>query len=436
MTTVAKLSKFISVKHGFAFKGEYFQDEETVDVLVTPGNFAIGGGFQHGKYKFYAGPVPEDYVLSTGDLVLTMTDLSKEGDTLGYPALVPKSTRFRFLHNQRIGLVEFKGDGELDKEYLYYRLCASDYRNFILGGATGSTVRHTSPGRICNFEVDIPHIAVQREIASVLSMLDAKIKANEETTRRLELLTRAIFRAWFVDFEPVQSKFEGAKSFPLMTQAAFDSLPVHFLESEAGLIPEGWEIKALSEVCVLVSGGTPKRTEESYWNGEVPWYSVRDVPDEGAVWFVSTSETITEEGVLNSSAKIVPKGCTVISARGTVGKLAIAGMPTTFNQSCYGLLPKDGSSFCYLYLLMKSVVGDIQQRAHGSVFDTITRATFDGVSIVSPKEDMVTAFESMVSPFFDLILAAVVESKKLAEIRDYLLPKLIRGSVRMEATDG
>ncbi len=100
------LGDYFSVKHGFAFKGEYFTEEPTPDVLVTPGNFAIGGGFQDDKLKYYAGPVPDEYVLHAGDLVVTMTDLSKAGDTLGYPALIPDSPGRRYLHNQRIGLIE------------------------------------------------------------------------------------------------------------------------------------------------------------------------------------------------------------------------------------------------------------------------------------------------------------------------------------------
>ena len=120
------LGRYINVKHGFAFKGEYFTDKVTSDVLVTPGNFSIGGGFQSDKLKYYAGPVPEEYVLRSGDLIITMTDLSKEGDTLGYPALVPESSERRYLHNQRIGLVEIKDTGKTDKRFLFYRLCSDD----------------------------------------------------------------------------------------------------------------------------------------------------------------------------------------------------------------------------------------------------------------------------------------------------------------------
>ena len=108
----------------------------------------------------------------------------------------------------------------------------------------------------------------------------------------------------------------------------------------------------------------------------------------------------------------------------------------TFNQSCYGLLPGDGSSFGYLHLLMQTTVADLRQRTHGSVFDTITRATFDGLMVVEPQAGVVLAFEPVVAPLFDVLLASLQESSKLAEMRDYLLPKLLSGQVRVEVANG
>ncbi|MGH2397692.1 MAG: restriction endonuclease subunit S, partial [bacterium] len=275
----------------------------------------------------------------------------------------------------------------------------------------------------------------QRAIAGVLGALDDKIEQNRKTARALERLARAIFRAWFVDFEPVKAKAAGATSFPSMPKPVFDALPTRFVDSEIGPVPEGWEVKPLSSICILVSGGTPKRSEPSYWGGDVSWYSVKDAGD-GEVWVINTGERITKDGLANSAARIVQKGCTIISARGTVGKLAMAGMDMAFNQSCYGLLPSDGVSFSYLYLLMQTAVADLSQRTHGSVFDTITRATFDGLIVVSPRSDVVSSFEVVVAPLFDALLASLHESAKLAELRDYLLPSLLSGSVRVEAANG
>ncbi len=158
---------------------------------------------------------------------------------------------------------------------------------------------------------------------------------------------------------------------------------------------------------------------------------MKDAPPDGAVWVYDTDERITQAGLNNSAAQLVPKGCIIISARGTVGKLAMVGQPMAFNQSCYGLLPADKSSFSYLYLLMRETVGDLQQRTHGSVFDTITRTTFDSLSVVVPLGVIIDQFEATVSPVFDLLLTLLRESAKLARMRDYLLPKLLSGEVRV-----
>jgi type I restriction enzyme, S subunit len=146
-----KLGEFVTIEHGFAFKGEFFSDEPPGDILVTPGNFRVGGGFKNDKPKYYRGSVPENYVLSPGDLIVTMTDLSKEGDTLGYPAIVPDVPGVRFLHNQRIGKVLRRPSADIDFKFLFYRLCARDYRHEVLASATGTTVKHTSPARITAF---------------------------------------------------------------------------------------------------------------------------------------------------------------------------------------------------------------------------------------------------------------------------------------------
>lgn len=150
-----KLGDLIDVKHGFAFKGEFFSDEPTEDILLTPGNFKIGGGFKTDKFKYYKGDYPKSYVLKEGDILITMTDLSKAGDTLGYSAKIPKHNEVNYLHNQRLGLVQFKSD-DIDPDFLYWVLRTQPYQYYIVGSATGSTVKHTSPTRICSYEFQVP----------------------------------------------------------------------------------------------------------------------------------------------------------------------------------------------------------------------------------------------------------------------------------------
>jgi hypothetical protein len=136
-----RLGSLVEIKHGFAFKGEFFSDEPTAFQLTTPGNFAIGGGFQAGKGKFYSGSVPNDFVLKTGNLLVTMTDLSKAADTLGYAAELPETPGTTWLHNQRVGLVTIKQGVVASMSFLHYLMRSPDYRHWVVSTATGSTVK-------------------------------------------------------------------------------------------------------------------------------------------------------------------------------------------------------------------------------------------------------------------------------------------------------
>ncbi|MFY7852213.1 MAG: restriction endonuclease subunit S, partial [Brevundimonas sp.] len=160
----------MAIKHGYAFKGEHFRDVPPGDILLTPGNFAIGGGFQLGKVKYYGGPPAPGYVLVPGELLVTMTDLSKAGDTLGYPAIVPDDGR-RYLHNQRLGKVEIR-DPRISRDFVYWLMRTRPYRDEILSSVTGSTVKHTSPKKIEAFEFALPPLVAQDAICGVLNPLD------------------------------------------------------------------------------------------------------------------------------------------------------------------------------------------------------------------------------------------------------------------------
>ena len=186
----AKLSQFVNIKHGFAFKGDYISFNNNNVVLVTPGNFKIGGGFQESKCKYFSSSYSNDYVLHAGDLIVTMTDLSKEADTLGYGAFVPDNPDRTYLHNQRIGLVQFLND-DLDKDYLYWFLRSYKYHMSIVGSASGSTVKHTSPGRILDQQIPVPDKSFSSQI-SLLKSLDLAVSDNDVESRKLVSLRDAL----------------------------------------------------------------------------------------------------------------------------------------------------------------------------------------------------------------------------------------------------
>jgi type I restriction enzyme, S subunit len=180
-----KLEDYISVKHGYAFKGKFISQDRSDQILVTPGNFEIGGGFKAEKIKYYHdADFPEGYILGEDDLVVTMTDLSKQGDTLGYPALIPASNKSTYLHNQRIGKVVFNSN--LSKYFLYFLMRTAQYHWYILGISSGTSVRHTSPSSICNYSFLTPPESKMNKFDVVARNLLDKVSKNTSTIDTLE----------------------------------------------------------------------------------------------------------------------------------------------------------------------------------------------------------------------------------------------------------
>lgn len=424
--TPASLGEYIHVKHGFAFRGEYFADDPTPDVLVTPGNFAIGGGFQDPKPKFYAGAVPQEYVLEEGDLVVTMTDLSKAGDTLGYPALIPASPGRRYLHNQRIGLVRIRDPDRVDKRFLFYRLRAEDYRHHILATASGSTVRHTSPGRICEFETTLPRIDEQRAIAAVLGALDDKIEQNRRTAHALERLARAIFRAWFADFEPVKAKAAGATSFPSMPQPVFDALPARFVESEIGPVPEGWAVKPLAACVQLTMGQSPPSALYNTNGDGLPFH--QGVTDYGFRFPNHRIHCTVDDRVAE------PRDV-LLSVRAPVGRINVADRRLVLGRGLAGLRHLQGHQSFLLHQL-GHVFAEEDAVGEGTIYKAVTKSFLLQMQLLSPPEEAQATFENVARPLDDLVASHEVESRNLAEMRDYLLPKLLSGNVRVEVPNG
>jgi type I restriction enzyme S subunit len=240
--------------------------------------------------------------------------------------------------------------------------------------------------------VPFPPLGEQRRIAAVLGALDDLIEGNSAVAQRLTALARAIY--------------DGT------------------VEAGASTIP-------FAETVTVISGGTPKTSVSEYWGGDIPWYSVVDAPEGASPWVLATSKTITAEGLANSPARLLPEGTTIISARGTVGKLALVGVPMAMNQSCYGLRSLVGERGIFSFFSAQDIVKDLRQSAHGSVFDTITRESLMRVAVRVPEPSDITAFESKAAPLLDLARELTVENVSLARTRDELLPLLMSNNIRV-----
>jgi type I restriction enzyme S subunit len=341
-----------------------------------------------------------------------------------------------------------------NNDFIYYALkhAVSSMKQVAHGGVFDTITRDTFK----ILKINLAPSPEQRAIAHILGTLDDKIEMNRGTNKTLEAMARAIFKSWFVDFDPVIDNAlragnpipsalaeKAARRRELFSRAKAEGrnigLPKHianlfpdrFIDSELGEIPVSWEVASFADTVEIIGGGTPKTSVAEYWDGDIPWFSVIDAPQESDIWVIGTEKKITLAGVENSSTRILTEGMAIISARGTVGRVALVGVPMAMNQSCYGLRGKKSELGFFTYFATRALVSDLQQRTHGSVFDTITRDTLKSVIVVSPPERVIQAFEKSVAPILERIRESIFESQTLAALRDTLLPNLLSGELRV-----
>ena len=369
----------------------------------------------------------EDVLLNiTGDSVARVCQVD--------PAILPARV------NQHVAIVR-PDPTKLDARFLRYYLASPHVQSMLLSWAdSGSTRKALTKQMIEFFEVSAPvDVSEQRAIAHILGTLDDKIELNRRMNETLEEMARALFKSWFVDFDPVRAKMDGrwrrGHSLPGMPADLYDLFPDQLVNSELGEIPERWEVGVLDDVIELLSGGTPKTTVAEYWDGEIPWYTAKDAPSPSDVFVLDTERKITIEGVENSATKILPAGTTVITARGTVGKLACLGTTMSMNQTCYGIRGVGGYPDFFTYLNIRFTVDELRQRTHGTIFDTITRQTFKLIDTATPPAEAACAFENVIEPTVSRILSNLNETLTFAALRDTLLPKLVSGEVRVKAME-
>ena len=403
------------------------------DSYLTSGPFALirsqnvyNDGFKPTGLAFISADQAEklDGVsVEDNDVLLNITGDSVARVCLAQPRYLPARV------NQHVAII--RPDPKVfDSRFLRYFLASPNQQDLMLSlAAAGATRNALTKGMIEDFQIPCPPIEVQIASADVLATIDDRITLLRETNATLEAIAQAIFKSWFVDFDPVRAKMEG-RTPEGMDEATAALFPDSFEESELGPVPKGWRACSFVETISVIGGGTPKTSVLEYWNGDIPWFSVVDAPAETDVFVIDTEKHITEVGLNNSSTKLLLAGTTIISARGTVGRLALVGQNMAMNQSCYGLRGKAGDDY-FTYFSTYRLVETLKQRTHGSVFDTITRDTLAGISVIYPHESAINAFENMLSPIMGRIKENLKQAQTLAALRDTLLPRLISGKLRL-----
>lgn len=397
------LGKLLDVKHGFAFKWDYISDKDNGNVLLTPWNFAIWGGWKDWK-KFYNWEIPISYILKWWEIVITMTDLSKDWDTLGFPAIVPIDDKRIFLHNQRIWLVEFISDN-LDLKYCFYKLKTNEYQKYIVNTASWSTVRHTSPDKIKSFIFYRPSLPEQQAIAAILSSFDDKIELLRAENQTLEQMGQELFKERFGKWKIGDD------------------------------LPEGWRVGKLGEEFDVSIGRTPPRAE-SEWFSNKPigkkWISIKDMVNSW-IYIFNTSEFLTDEAIAKFNIPIIPNNTTILSFKMTVGKLAITTEDMLSNEAIAHFKLKSNSvlssEFIYCYL---SNLDFNSLWSTSSIVTAINSTIIKELSCIIPDQETLSKFDLVIKPLFNKIRANSEQIQTLSSTRDQLLPKLMSGEVRVE----
>lgn len=245
----------------------------------------------------------------------------------------------------------------------------------------------------------------QKRIAEVLDAIDSSIELNQRRIQLLEDSARRLYQEWFVHL-----RFPGHESV-----AVKDG------------VPEGWQRGTAFDYVTILSGGTPKTGMEHFWGGDIPFFTPKDSPE--AFYVLNTEKTLTESGVANCNSRLFPKNTIFITARGTVGKIALAQKPMAMNQSCYALVPKQDYDNLFLFLAIKAAVEHVKQVASGGVFNAIVVDTFKIIPFLLPDRTLTAEFGERVQPIFEQIEVLLLQNKGLAQARDLLLPKLMSGQL-------
>ena len=260
-------------------------------------------------------------------------------------------------------------------------------------------------------EINLPSLADQHRIASILSSLDRKIELNNKINADLEEMAQAIFKNWFVDFEP----FKDGK----------------FVNSELGMIPEGWKVGRLDEIADVVGGSTPSKAKPEYYTQKgIAWLTPKDLSNHPAVYSSRGEIDITEEGYNSTSTKLMPKGTVLFTSRAPIGYISIAQNDICTNQGFKSLVPKKAGT-CFLYCFLKYVTPEIENKSTGSTFKEASGALMKSLQVIIPEQKVFEDFESIALPLFTRIESLEKESSHLSLLRDTLLPRLMSGELEV-----
>lgn len=296
---------------------------------------------------------------------------------------------------------------KLDWNFLAYVLQSPEVQGRFHGRSFGATVPHVKVGDAESLLIPCPCLQEQRRIGHVLANYDDLIATNQRRIALLEDAARRIYREWFVHL-----RFPGHESVPVKDW-----------------VPEGWQSLALADVCNAVGGGTPSTTQPEYWGGDVMWVTPTDVTHNDCLALLDSEKKITETGLANSSAKLVPPETILMTSRASIGFFALIDQPACTNQGFISVLPKQVNSRMFLLFNLLSRVEEMVGLATGATFKEISKKTFRALPVLWPTDELLKSFEDRAYPLVQQVRLIKKQNQQLTYARDLLLPKLMSGQL-------
>ena len=316
-------------------------------------------------------------------------------------------------------------------KYLFAALRSSIVLSQVDNLHVGTMIPHFKKGDFHKLNIPVPSLEKQEFIGDYYFTISERITLLRETNTTLEAIAQALFKSWFVDFDPVRAKAVGLEpeGMDADTAALFpDSLE----ESELGLVPEGWLVKPIGDAVECIGGGTPNTKEPSYWEpAEHAWTTPKDLSGLQSPVLLNTERKLSTLGLAKVSSGLLPAGTLLLSSRAPIGYLAIAQMPIAVNQG-YIAMPSGGElSPLYMLFWCRQNMEGIKARANGSTFMEISKKAFRPIPALVPSAKVLVAFANVADPIFERLIENERQAQTLTQLRDILLPRLISGELRL-----
>ena len=324
---------------------------------------------------------------------------------LDYDEIGAGSTEFIVLREK---------EGISDKDFIYYLSNSEYFKEPAIKSMVGSSGRQRVQRDVIeNLDIYVPPLDMQKKIGKLLSLFDKKISLNKRINKNLDELCHIIFKHYFIDFTPFIDK--------------------GLVDSEIGQIPKGWVVTTVGNILDCKLGGTPSRSNESYWGGDIAWINSGKINE---FRIIEPSEYITEEGLKKSATKLLPAKTTVIAITGaTLGQISLLEIDSCANQSVIGVIPNKEYPYEFVYPLISSILDDLLKHQTGGAQQHINKNNVESFNIVCPPNDIISKYTNIISPLYSQISSNCFEIEKLQKLRDILLPKLMSGEIDVSAVN-